>query len=262
MKRLLVKRLFVVALSAAASLTVAADARAGQSTAGGWTGGYLVLIGTSDLQGNFGTVVADRYFVVRTGSCASGHVGGNACFDLPQNAVYEVVNSDPGAVYLVVNRQRFLLHSNEAHAKFNQIFEASGFNLDNARKRLRTELPAIVAKRGTTSVDPLIANTNIRLTLNTNVTSRSSTLIPTQIVAMETAVKNTQKACDETVRLVLPGAVALLLEKRDGAGFQTLLSKYGAPANLEIEFGPGKLDAKHITFSVAADGPRVKVTIS
>ncbi|HYL37396.1 MAG TPA: RHS repeat-associated core domain-containing protein [Bryobacteraceae bacterium] len=80
------------------------------SSVGGWTGGYLVLLGTSDLNGNVasfganlssaGVFANDPAFFKGPGAVAPF----NSAFDLTginsgsAAAVYEVVNSDPAAV--------------------------------------------------------------------------------------------------------------------------------------------------------------------
>jgi hypothetical protein len=84
------------------------------SAVGGWTGGYLVLLGTSDLNGNAGAFSNQftqvNNFVNSAAFFASGPFKGlgavapfNTAFSLTPvagtaAAVYEVVNSDPSAV--------------------------------------------------------------------------------------------------------------------------------------------------------------------
>jgi hypothetical protein len=99
-------------------LTVDNDVTPGHPTPpsaiGGWTGGYLVLVGTSDLQGNVGSF-ASQFTAAGTFSnssffFSSGPFKGlgavapfNGAFETTVTAgtaaaVYEVVNSDPAAI--------------------------------------------------------------------------------------------------------------------------------------------------------------------
>jgi hypothetical protein len=127
------KRLLVMALCAA-SLAVAAEALADTVI-----GGNISISGGSK-----------RYFFVK-GSCATLHPDGWDCVDLLPTAVYEVVNTNPTEVYLVVNGQRYLMFSDHAQAMFNQILAESGNNIAKARTRLEKELSPIVAMNEPTS---------------------------------------------------------------------------------------------------------------
>jgi len=79
------------------------------SAVGGWTGGYMVLVGTSDLQGNVG-VFANQFQAAGTFSNSSFFFSSGPFKGLgavtPFNSAYEITTSVPGsfsAVYEVVN---------------------------------------------------------------------------------------------------------------------------------------------------------------